>query len=105
MSGDVDLNAETQKLRVKVFPSVSDTLSVAGALVAGPVAGIAAFIAQKILKDPLNQMASYEYSVTGTWADPQVTKIDSTQAAELDKIDKIDKSDKSDKSDKAGKSK
>ena len=29
--------AETQKLRVKVFPSVSDSLSVAGALVAGPM--------------------------------------------------------------------
>ena len=72
MSGDVDLNAETQKLRVKVFPSVSDSLSVAGALVAGPIAGIAAFVAQKLLKDPINQMAAYEYSVTGTWADPQM---------------------------------
>lgn len=88
MSGDVDLNAETQKLRVKVFPSVSDSLSVAGALVAGPIAGIAAFIAQKLLKDPINQMAAYEYSVTGTWADPQMVKIDSAQAAELDKSEK-----------------
>jgi len=79
MTGDVDLNAETQKLRVKVFPSVSDSLSVAGAFVAGPIAGIAAFVAQKLLKDPLNQMAAYEYSVSGTWADPQVSKIDSGQ--------------------------
>ena len=68
MSGDVDLNAETQKLRVKVFPSVSDSLSVAGALVAGPIAGIAAFVAQKILKDPINQMAAYQllcYGIVG----------------------------------------
>ena len=79
MTGDVDLNAETQKLRVKVYPSVSDSLSVAGAFVAGPIAGIAAFVAQKLLKDPLNQMAAYEYSVSGTWADPQVSKIDSGQ--------------------------
>ena len=99
MSGDVDLNAETQKLRVKVFPSVSDSLSVAGALVAGPIAGIAAFVAQKLLKDPINQMAAYEYSVTGTWADPQMAKLDSAQAAELDK------SEKSEKNDRAGKSK
>ena len=92
MSGDVDLNAETQKLRVKVYPSVSDSLSVAGALVAGPIAGIAAFVAQKLLKDPINQMAAYEYSVTGTWADPQMAKIDSTQAAELDRGEKAGKS-------------
>jgi len=84
MSGDVDLNAETQKMRVKVFPSVSDSLSVAGAYVAVPVAGIAAYVAQKLLKDPINQMAAYEYSVTGTWADPQVVKLDSAMAAELD---------------------
>ncbi len=85
MSGDVDLNAETQKLRVKVLPSVSDSLSVAGALVAGPVAGIAAFVAQKLLKDPINQMASHEYSVTGTWADPQVAKVDAAPATQADK--------------------
>ncbi len=91
MSGDVDLNAETQKLRVKVFPSVSDSLSVAGAFVAGPIAGIAAFVAQKLLKDPINQMAAYEYSVTGTWSDPQMVKLDSAQAAELDKSDKAGK--------------
>ena len=91
MSGDVDLNAETQKLRVKVFPSVSDSLSVAGALVARPIAGIAAFVAQKLLKDPINQMAAYEYSVTGTWSDPQMAKLDSSQSAELDKSDKAGK--------------
>ena len=91
MSGDVDLNAETQKLRVKVFPSVSESLSVAGAFVAGPIAGIAAYVAQKLLKDPINQLAAYEYSVTGTWADPQMVKLDSAQSAELDKSDKAGK--------------
>jgi uncharacterized protein (TIGR02099 family) len=80
MSGDVDLNAETQKLRVKVFPSVSDSLSVAGAFIGGPVAGIASFLVQKALKDPLGQMAAYEYSITGTWADPQATKLEPGQA-------------------------
>ncbi|MBI3055902.1 MAG: TIGR02099 family protein [Betaproteobacteria bacterium] len=80
MSGDVDLSAETQKLRVKVFPSFSDSLSVAGALLGGPVAGIASFLVQKMLKDPFDQMVAYEYGVTGTWADPQVSKIESGPA-------------------------
>ncbi len=91
MSGDVDLNAETQKLRVKVFPSVSDSLSVAGAFVAGPIAGIAAYVAQKLLKDPINQLAAYEYGVTGSWSDPQVVKLDSSQSAELDRNEKAGK--------------
>ncbi len=85
MSGDVDLNAETQKLRVKVYPSMSDSLSVAGALIGGPIAGIASFLLQKMLKDPLDQIAAYEYSITGTWADPQVTKVAPGQAQATEK--------------------
>ena len=76
MSGDVDLARETQKLRVRITPSISDSVSIAGALIGGPVAGVAAYLAQKILKDPLDQLVSYEYGVTGTWSDPQVAKID-----------------------------
>ncbi len=87
MSGDVDLNAETQKLRIKVFPSMSDGLSIAGALIGGPIAGIASFLVQKVLKDPLDQMIAYEYSVTGSWSDPQVVKVGvgQTPAAEKPK--------------------
>ncbi len=76
MSGEVDLARETQKLRVRVTPHVSDTVSIAGALIGGPIAGVAAFLAQKILKDPLDQAVSYEYGVTGTWADPIVNRIE-----------------------------
>lgn len=75
MGGEVDLAKETQKLRVKITPSFSDAASIAGALIGGPIAGVAAFLAQKMLKDPLDQMGSYEYDVTGTWADPQVSKV------------------------------
>jgi uncharacterized protein YhdP len=79
MSGDVDLNSETQKLRVKVYPSMSDSLSVAGALIGGPIAGIASFLVQKWLRDPFDQLAAYEYSIIGSWADPQVVKVTAGQ--------------------------
>jgi len=80
MTGDVDLAQETQKLRVKIFPSMSDSLSVAGALIGGPIAGIATFVAQKLLKDPIDQFTAYEYNITGTWADPQVAKAESAHS-------------------------
>ena len=76
MSGEVDLAQETQKLRVRISPHVSDTVSLAGALVGGPIAGVAAFLAQKMLKDPLDQMVSYEYGVTGTWLEPSVKRLE-----------------------------
>jgi uncharacterized protein YhdP len=75
MSGEVDLGRETQKLNVKVIPSISDGVSLAGALIGGPVAGVGVFLAQKILKDPLDQFVSYEYAVTGTWNEPAVTRV------------------------------
>jgi len=76
MSGEVDLAKESQRLRVRIVPSLSDSVSIAGALIGGPVAGVATILAQKILKDPLDQIFAYEYSVTGTWTEPQVSKID-----------------------------
>jgi uncharacterized protein YhdP len=76
MAGQVDLTRETQKLRVRVTPHISESISIAGALLGGPVAGVAAFLAQKMLKDPLEKLASFDYSVTGTWLDPQVSKIE-----------------------------
>jgi uncharacterized protein (TIGR02099 family) len=84
MSGDVDLVRETQKLHVRVSPSLSDSVSIAGALLGGPVAGVATILAQKILKDPIDQIFSYEYNVTGNWSDPQVSKIERAAPATSD---------------------
>ncbi len=75
MKGKVDLARETQDLRVRVTPYLSESVSIAGALIGGPVAGIATFLAQKMLKDPIDQMAAFEYDVTGTWKEPQVAKV------------------------------
>jgi len=75
MTGDVDLARESQKLHVRVAPSLSDSISIASGLVGGPVAFVATFLAQKILKDPFGQFIAYEYNVTGTWSEPQVSKV------------------------------
>lgn len=85
MTGELDLARETQKLNVKITPSLSDSVSIAGALIGGPVAGVAAFVAQKMLRDPLDQIASYEYNVTGTWSDPQVSKFERQASSDPDK--------------------
>lgn len=75
MKGETDVAHETQALRVRVAPAISAGVSMAGALLASPVVGITALVVQKLLKDPLDQIAAYEYSITGTWDNPQVGKI------------------------------
>jgi uncharacterized protein YhdP len=70
MSGETNIIKETQDLNVKVTPHISDSLSIA-ALAGGPIAGAAAFVAQKILKDPLNKVLTSEYRIIGTWENPE----------------------------------
>lgn len=75
MSGMADLTRETQNLRVTIQPRLEDTVAMAGALLGGPVVGVGTFIANKILQNPIGQVAAFEYAITGAWADPVVTKL------------------------------
>jgi uncharacterized protein YhdP len=74
MSGEVDLARETQDLKVRVVPSLSDSAAL-GIGIVNPVAGVAAAIAQRILKNPLGQIFAFDYLVTGSWSDPKVAKV------------------------------
>lgn len=73
IKGETNLEKETQHLFVRVLPNISDSLSLA-ALAGGPLAGAVAFLAQKVLKDPLNKIVSSEYEIIGTWDNPQELK-------------------------------
>jgi uncharacterized protein (TIGR02099 family) len=79
MSGLANLEQETVQLRVKVVPKLSESVAVAGALLGGPIAGVGAFAAQKILRDPFEQMVSQEYLVSGPWQSPDVKKLPKTK--------------------------
>jgi uncharacterized protein (TIGR02099 family) len=74
MTGEADVAQETQNLRVRVVPSLGDSAAL-GLTLFNPVAGVAAAIAQRLLKNPLGQIFAYDYSVTGSWSDPKVAKI------------------------------
>jgi uncharacterized protein YhdP len=80
IAGEADLAHETQRLSVRVQPALSGSVSAGAALLffANPVVGAAvgagALLAQKIMKDPIEQMFSYDFTVTGKWSDPVVTR-------------------------------
>lgn len=75
MKGNVDLNRETQDLRVRILPTLGDSVSLLGAFAAGPAVGIGALLVNKVLGDPLDKLVSFEYNVSGTWSDPKVVKL------------------------------
>jgi uncharacterized protein (TIGR02099 family) len=75
MRGEVDLNRETQNLRVRILPTVGNSVSLIGALVINPVVGVGTYLANKLLSNPLDRLVSFEYNITGNWANPSVVKV------------------------------
>jgi uncharacterized protein YhdP len=75
IEGDTDLQAVTQNLHVLVLPEINaGSASVVYALMANPAIGLGTFLAQWLLRHPLAKIFSYEYDVTGSWADPPVRR-------------------------------
>jgi uncharacterized protein (TIGR02099 family) len=80
ITGSTDLARETQDIRVRVQPTLSGSVSVGAAalLLANPIIGAAigagSLLAQKIMQDPIEQIFSTQYSVSGSWSDPQVNR-------------------------------
>ena len=75
MAGDTDLVQETQKLRVVVVPK----LDAGGATLlyglVNPVVGLSMFVAQLLLREPLGAAFTYQYGISGSWADPVIARI------------------------------
>ncbi len=82
MSGQTDLNHKTVNLRVRVLPTVGNTAALLGTLAGGPIVGVGVLLANQILRDPLGKLASFEYNVTGDWANPNVEKVGGNKSAE-----------------------
>jgi uncharacterized protein YhdP len=81
LDGSADLARETQKLRVQILPIVdTGTASLVAALAVNPVVGLTTFIAQWLLQNPLARASAQEFLVEGSWASPQVTRVDSRAA-------------------------
>ena len=87
MSGEADAGRETQNLRVRVQPTLSESVAFGSAIattgVINPAVGLAAYLVQKVLRDPVEKLFSFEYAVTGGWSDPKVEKISAAPAPVL----------------------
>jgi len=75
MSGQADLMHETQDMLVTVQPEVGSVFSAGALLMAHPVVGAAAIVANKLLQNPLDKIFSFQYHITGSWTDPKTEKV------------------------------
>ena len=87
MRGDTDLARETQHLKVVVLPDLSGGMVSAVGIITGainPVGAIVAYLAQRLLKDPISKAFSFEYAVSGSWTDPKIERIQTLPQAQAD---------------------
>lgn len=63
-----------------VTGDIGGSLSVAGAVVGGPVVGAAVLAFTRLFKEPLKGVTRRYYHISGSWDDPVVERIDKEQA-------------------------
>jgi uncharacterized protein (TIGR02099 family) len=81
IKGQADINAETQNLEVVVIPEINaGTATLAYALV-NPAIGLGSFVANFLLRKPLQAAFTNIYEVTGSWSDPKVESVKSEARA------------------------
>ena len=75
LAGEVSLPQETQTLNMHIVPEVGEGLALAATLIGTPVLGLSTLLVSKLLRNPLGKAVAYEYQVTGSWDNPQVTRL------------------------------
>ncbi|MBU1190850.1 MAG: TIGR02099 family protein [Gammaproteobacteria bacterium] len=88
ISGRTGLAKQDYDQLVTVYPHVQSTLPIAGALAGGPVVGAALLLADKLFAQQLEDLTSfahYQYTVTGSWDDPQFKQLPREPARPLPK--------------------
>ncbi|VAW88779.1 hypothetical protein MNBD_GAMMA16-1061 [hydrothermal vent metagenome] len=73
--GLVDFNLKEYDQRITVVPHVTASLPLAVGLLISPVAGLAAWIAEAVIRKPLSRFTKIMYKVDGPWVEPKVEKI------------------------------
>lgn len=84
LSGSTDLEEETLDFRGRIRPGVAAVNAVIGVslLTATPATALLGWLAQKIFEEPINaikepfaDVGSYEYTVRGTWDEPEYEEV------------------------------
>jgi uncharacterized protein YhdP len=75
MEGTANLIRETQDMRIVVIPEINAGTASLIATAINPAIGIGTFLAQLILRRPVIEAATQEFQITGSWVDPQVTRV------------------------------
>jgi uncharacterized protein YhdP len=76
MEGSADLAREQQDLKVVVVPEINAGTASLIATAINPAVGLGTFLAQYLLRQPLQSAATKEFRITGGWAEPNIERVE-----------------------------
>lgn len=83
LEGQADIARETQDIHAVVVPELNAGTASLLASAINPAVGLGSFLAQFLLRQPLQDAATQEFRVTGRWDDPQVERLQRKPPANL----------------------
>lgn len=75
MKGDLDLVRRLYDLNLTISPHITASLPIVATIAGGPVAGLAAWIANKIINQGMQKIIAYSYKISGPWKEPVVQQL------------------------------
>ena len=79
VNGSSDLNNKTHDQKLIYIPDLSSMSLISGTLLGGPVGALASIFYDKVLEQvgiDTNQLAAVEYSIQGSWENPEIKVIE-----------------------------
>ena len=75
MKGDLDVVKQLYDVNLHISPHITASLPIVATIAGGPIAGMAAWVASKIINQGMQQVTGYTYKISGPWLDPVVQQI------------------------------
>jgi uncharacterized protein (TIGR02099 family) len=75
--GALDLAHESSHMHLYVVPQLTSSLPTVVGIFGGPIAGVAAWVANKLVGPEINRISASTYSVTGPWKHLKIAKTKS----------------------------
>ncbi|MDF1678254.1 MAG: YhdP family protein [Legionellaceae bacterium] len=75
MKGSLNLDKQLYDLSLHITPHITASLPVVATIAGGPVAGLATWVASKLINQGMEKISGYTYDVSGPWREPVVQQV------------------------------
>ena len=75
IKGSLNIDKQRYDLSLHVSPHITASLPVVATIAGGPVAGLATWVASKIINQGMEKVKGYTYDVSGPWDEPVVQQV------------------------------